>query len=235
MSTNVKGQSLPYKVLPLTELNKIKEKKQDIIDTVYINDYNAVFVTIFKDGTAILSPPVLGGHEGLFFYDIEAMHAMIASREYPVKGTGTFWEKEKERIEHISTSIPYYCTKLSELLDFKVEVKDDTVYLKELSTVISNKMKAKKQPKYLKIYLSIYIGELIRRRVDGEWKLFTEYAFHIYYIPRVVKEEKSCDVISFIIGELEITKFMPFDMEYVINKAKERFYPYNKDRYVSVK
>ena len=232
---NIQGQSLPYKVLPVAQLNKVIDDKQGIIDTSYINDYNAIFVTIFKDGTAVLSPPILGGEEGLLFYDIEAMHAMIASREYPVKGTGTFWEKERQHIEHISTSISYYCIKLSELLDFKVEVKDDPVYLQELSAIIGNKMKTKKQPKYLKEYLGIYIGELIRLRTEGEWKFFIEYAFHIYYIPEVVKEGKSCDVINLIIGELDIAKFMPFDIEYVIDKAKDRFHPYNNDRYVPVK
>lgn len=231
MPTDIKAKPLPYKVLLLEELNKIAEEKQEIVDTFYINDYNAVFVTLFKDGTAILSPPVLGGPEGIFFNDIEAMHAMIASRKYPVKGTGSFWEKEKERIEHIDTSISYYCTKLSELLNFKVEVNDDSVYLKELSSVIDSKIKSKKLPKYLKEYLSIYIGELIRKKLGGEWKLAIEYAFHIYYTPDVVKDNKHYD-LWFILSELDMTKFIPFDLIYIIDNAKEKFYPYNQDRYI---
>ncbi|GEM_PF-1602491 len=234
MSKNIQGQSLPYEVLSQIDLNKIIDEKQNIIDTEYIIDYNAVFVTIFNDSTAVLSPPILGGEEGLLFYDIKAMHAMIASRAYPVKGTGSFWEKEKARIEHIDTSISYYCMKLSEVLDYKVEINSDPIYLKNLSNVINNKIKEKKQPKYLKEYLSIYIGEMIRQSIDGEWNLFIKYAFHIYYIPEVIKNGKSCDVVAYVFSELNLSMFIPFDIEIILNKAKDRFYTYNNDRYRTI-
>lgn len=235
LMSNVERKSLPYKVLSKGELTRIEEEKKLEIDSFYIIDYNGVFVTTFADGTAILLPPVLGEEEGFFFTNKRSMQEMIDARSYPVKGTGSFWEQEKARVINIEYSMAYYCSKLSELLGFSVELKDERVYLKELSMVVGSKFKSKKVDKDLPNYLAVYIGELIRKRVNGEWKLAIENAFNVYYIPEVVKGNLSFNTVAYIKGELGLASYMPFDIESIVEKANDRFVPYKAGRYAPMK
>ena len=232
MSNNTDSQTIKYKVLSIEELNKIEKEKRLKTDTSYIVEYNGAFATVFKDRTSILTPPVLGGKEGLFFYNVEDMNAMIASRIYPVKGNGSFWEKEKDRVINFSNEMPYYCSKLTEILNYKVELSNDKSYLKELSNVVTEKLKLKKNNKILCNYLSIYIGELLREKVNGEWKLLPEKALNVYYLPEIIKDNKFCSHWSFTIGQLEMASFIPVDIESLIEKANV-FYPIGNRGYIN--
>lgn len=225
------AKTLPYVVLSRAKLLKIGNEKRDQVDTFYILDYNAVFVTIYKDGTAMLIPPILGGDEGLFFTDIKAMNDMIAQRVYPVKGTGSFWEKEKARIMDINGSMLYYVSKLSEILNFLVEVKNDSEYLKQLSLVVSKKLKSKRRDRNLENYLAIYIGELIRLRVDGTWKLRKNHTFNVYYYPDVTKGAERLDILGYVIGELGFAKYTTLNIEEIVKNSLSLFIRYNRGRY----
>jgi hypothetical protein len=231
MSNNASSH-LKYKVLSVEELNKIEEAKRIETDTSYIIEYNGAFVTVFKDKTSILAPPVLGGKEGLFFYNVADMDEIIKSRNYPVKGNNSFWEKEKQRVLNFSDEMPYYCSRLTEMLNYKVELNSDKLYLKELSEVVTKKIKVQKDKKKLYNYLSIYIGELLRQRVNGEWKLLPQKALNVYYMPEITKDDKFCSHWSFIIGQLEMASFIPVDIESLIDKANV-FYPIANRNYVS--
>jgi hypothetical protein len=231
MSNNASSHP-KYKVLSVEELNKIEEAKRIETDTSYIIEYNGAFVTVFKDKTSILAPPVLGGKEGLFFYNVADMDEIIKSRNYPVKGNNSFWEKEKQRVLNFSDEMPYYCSRLTEMLNYKVELNSDKLYLKELSEVVTKKIKVQKDKKKLYNYLSIYIGELLRQRVNGEWKLLPQKALNVYYMPEITKDDKFCSHWSFIIGQLEMASFIPVDIESLIDKANV-FYPIANRNYVS--
>jgi hypothetical protein len=223
-----------YRILSLTELNQIESTKRSLIDTTYIVDYNGAFATVFKDGTSILLPPVLGGKEGLFFYRVSDMNEMIKLNTFPVKGNNSFWENEKERALHFPDAMPYYCSKLTELLNYKTEFKDDASYLKTLSEVISKKLKSSKNSKTLINYLSIYVSELLRQRVDGQWQLTPQKALNVYYIPEIIKQEKFCSPWSIILGELELVSFLPIDIDAIIEKANV-FYPIANRNYLTIK
>jgi hypothetical protein len=230
--SNNASSHLKYKVLSVEELNKIEEAKRIETDTSYIIEYNGAFVTVFKDKTSILAPPVLGGKEGLFFYNVADMDEIIKSRNYPVKGNNSFWEKEKQRVLNFSDEMPYYCSRLTEMLNYKVELNSDKLYLKELSEVVTKKIKVQKDKKKLYNYLSIYIGELLRQRVNGEWKLLPQKALNVYYMPEITKDDKFCSHWSFIIGQLEMASFIPVDIESLIDKANV-FYPIANRNYIS--
>ena len=187
-------------------------------------------MTVFKDGTSILLPPVLGGDEGLYFYNFIDMEKMINSRIYPVKGTQSFWEKEKERVLNFSNEIPHYCSELSKMLEYKVEINNDTAYLYALSKVVNEKLKLKENDTILYNYLAIFIGELLRVKIEGEWKLLPQNSLNVYYIPEITKDDEFCNHWSFIINELKIAKITPIDIQYLVNKAGV-FFPQGRRKY----
>lgn len=232
MNTNINAQS-DYKVMPLKVLSQIIDKSKLNIDTSYIVDYNKAFVTIFKDGTSILTPPVLGGDEGLFFTNVNTMNEMIKSKIYPVKGNGSFWELEKDRVINFSVSMEYYCNKLSEWLDFKVIFNSDKLYLKELSTIISKKLHNKtKLSKVLVNYVSIYIAEMLRQKVNGKWQLLPEYSLNTYYTPEIVNNDMFCNPWYFINYELSFASKQTISVEEIITKINS-FFPIGDRKYKS--
>ncbi len=221
-----------YKVLSVKELTKIETNKKQEIDSSYIIDYNGAFVTTFKDKSSIILPPVLGGEEGLLFYDIADMYKMIENKVYPVKGNNSFWEKESLRVLKFPDAINYYCSELSRILNYGVEINNDTAYLGELSRVINTSLGSKKQKSLLYNYLAIYISELLRRKADATWQLMPQKALNVYYIPEIVKDGKFCTPWSFLIGQLEMVSFMPINIENLLDRAN-LFYPIQNRTYKS--
>lgn len=229
--SNNKNSRPPYEILSREELDKIEIAKEKEIKKSYILDYNGAFVTIFRDGSATVRPPVLGENEGLVFYDLDAMNEMIASRSYPVKGNDTFWEKEKERVLHFNDSMPYYCERLSEMLDFKVEFNHDAAYLAQLSEVATKALKGKTKKKdLLRAYLTIYIGELLRQKVNGKWRLLPHASLNVYYVPEITKGNQYCEHWNSVVRQLEMASFIPVNIEALIERANE-FYPIGNRKY----
>jgi hypothetical protein len=233
MAKKSKSQSeTSYRILSTVKLNEIEEKKFAEIDSSYQVDYNKASVTIFKDKTAILFPGA-GGGEGILFNNVSEMEEMIKSRNFPVKGDGSFWEREKSRMLKLNSEIPYYCDKLSELLDFKVEITNDPVYLKELSRVVNNKVINSKNSQELNNYLGIYIGELLRKKVNAKWRLFPRYTLNMYYLPELVNGNTYADPIYTVISQLEIASIIPIDIESLVEKAND-FVPFSTRNYIDI-
>jgi hypothetical protein len=177
---------------------------------------------------------VLGEKQGLLFHNVEDMNAMIASRSYPVKGNNTFWEKEKARVLDFTASMPHYCFMLSQMLNFKVELNNDHEYLLQLSQAVTNVLQSKKSNKdTLYGYVAIYIGELLRQKVGGEWKLLPQRALNVYYVPEIAKGNTYCHHWSFVLNELKMARFIPVDIERLVERSSE-FYPASPGRHVAV-
>lgn len=222
-----------YEILSIEQLNMVDTAKLQEIERSYILDYNGAFVTIYRDGSATLRPAVLGGKEGLLFHDLDAMNEMIASRSYPVKGNGGFWENEKARVLKFNQSMPYYLSWLSEMLEFNVEFSSDRSYLAELSAVATKVLGSKKKNKdLLRAYLTIYIGELLRQKVKGEWKLQPQKALNVYYVPEIVKGNKFCTHWNYVGKRLKVSNAIPVDIEKLVDSSNE-FYPAFGRKYVT--
>jgi hypothetical protein len=230
MKNKAAAQEQPYVALPVQELNKIEEQKQ--VDTFYQVDYNMATVTIFKDGTATLFPGA-GLGEGLLFYDLKLMQKMIEERVFPVKGDGSFWEKEKERVLQLNENIPYYCSKVSAFLGFDVSLNTGKDYLKKLTEVINQKFYNQKVKDEEYLYLAIYIGELIRIKSKSKWVLHPEYTLNIYYIPEIVADKNYCDPVWHVVHRLNEASYMPIDVEAIINEVD--FAPFGNRSYVEIK
>jgi hypothetical protein len=227
---DAKAQITGFKAMSTAALNKIQEEKFLIRDTSFQIPLNKAFVTIYKDKTGILFPGA-GLGEGIFFEDLKYLEPMMKTGVYPVKGDGSFWEGEKERMRHLLDSMPYYCSKLSEMLKFNVEIKDDPKYLEDLSAAVNVKLKSKKINSDLYYFLSIYIGELLRIRENAEWKMLPVYSLNIYYFPELVKGNMLCWAINFIMRRFQLRYAPPIDIEELIQSANN-FYPSNGRRYM---
>ncbi len=233
MGENPKSQPplLAYKEMSTKELNVIAERNKDMIDTTYQLDYNYASVFIFKNKTALLFPG--SGGNGIMFNDTEVMKKMIEEKKFPVKGDGSFWENEKERVLNLDSSIGYYCSRLSELLGYNVRLDSDPRYLKELSKAINQKLASKKVDINIYRYAAIYIGELIRMKKKGQWKLHPVYTLNVYYIPEIVCGNTFCDPWSYVINQMETASVMPIDIESLAEKASD-FAPFTNRDYVSI-
>lgn len=226
--SNNENVKAAYEVLDLEGINKIETEKLHQIKRSYILDYNGAFITVYNDGSAVVRPPILGEKEGLVFYDLDAMEKMIASRAYPVKGNDTFWEVEKERVLDLAGSMPYYCAWLSEMMGFKTELNSNKAYLAELSAAakeaLTSKKIKKKDKEFLRGYLSIYIVELLRQKVGGQWKLKPVPFLNVYYVPEIVKGNKYASPWKHLGSRLKTAGFMPVDIEELVESSNE-FYP----------
>lgn len=209
------------------------EENRSIVKSYYKIDYNAAFVMILSDGRGMIIPPVLGEEDGLLFDNLEEMQQMIDSRTYPVKGTGTFWERERENLLNMPYAIEVYCERLTKKLAFKVEVNNNADYLAELSSVMSRKIKGKGFNQDFHLMTSLFLSELVRVRVNAIWKLFIVYALNRSYKPELVKGEMFVDSVGFIIGELDMVKHrplhMPLDIESVLQETIDRFMPMSSE------
>lgn len=221
--------NIPYKVTDTRELNHLQAEKSSLEISSYQIEYNKALVTVYKDGTAILFPGS-GGREGILFYDLESLKKMIKEKIFPVKGDGSFWEQQKERVINLDNSVDYYCKKLSEFLNHEIKISNDSTYLNELSEIVNVKLQAKKIDSNFYGYLAIYLGELIRRDVSGKWMLLPEYTLNVYYIPEIVYDNKFCNPWRHIINELEMASFKPVNLVNLIKEAD--FVPFAKRGYV---
>lgn len=229
---NLKAQN-NFKVLPLTELDEIRRQKDDQVESDYIQEDNSAFVTLFKDGTAVISPPVLGGDEGLYFLDRETMKKMVASASYPVKGTGSFWEREKERILDLENQMPYFLEKLSKLFGMEVKVSQDIEYLGKLSQAITSTLKSKpKNRKDIHLMVGLYVAEVIRTRENARWGLFPLPSLNMAYEPEVVKGTIACSPYSYVVGQLEMASFLPVDLQKLISVTSDQFFNTGNRRYL---
>lgn len=226
------AQKQVYIAMDIKSLSKLKDEKFDNIDRFYQLKSNMALVTIYKDGTATLFPA--SGGEGLYADDIKYLEPMIASGVYPVKGDGSFFEKEKARIANLKESIPYYCAELSKKLDFDVKVSLDSVYLEGLSEVITKRFNTKRKDYPLAYLLSVYVGELIRVQEGAEYLFSVNYNLNIYYSPELTKNGKFCTFVGEFIRELEIAHVTPVRLGEFISKRCNHFYPIRRrpDSYI---
>ncbi len=222
-----------FKILSLNDLNVIELKKKNDISKSYIVEYNKAFVIIFKDGTSILRPPVLGGNKGLYFDDYNDMIKIIDTKVYPISNNITFWERNKEQVQIIDSFISTNIEKLSTLLKFEVIFDDDSAYLKSLSdTINTNYKKIKRKDKDLDYYIAIYIGETIRRKNNAVWKLLPKNGFEISYIPEIVKDSTFCSHWGFVFGQLEMISYIPIELETIVQDSG-KFFEFTRNRYIA--
>lgn len=212
-----------YKVMTREELNRLQAQLESQVSSSWIHKDNGAFVTVYKDNTAIMMPPVLGGEEGLFFHSVNDMKEMMAGKQYPVKGNDSFWEHEQERVLRFPDSISYYTGRLSEMLGIEVQISRDSNYLRKLSERFTAEVNATNDKQLLYDYMTVYVGELIRQESNGQWQLSPQPAFNVYYIPVIVKGKMFCSHWGFVTGQLEMSAFQPVDIGRMLESAKQFF------------
>jgi len=205
MTTISNGQE--YSVKARSEIYQILELRSDQIDTTYQIENNNAFVTIFKDKTGVIYTTSIEANEGIYFNDLKFVQKMIDSGVYPVKGDGSFWETQKDKLYDFPKLVDESIKKLSKTFEFDFKLQSDKEYLENLSQVLIQKIKGKKVKKELYYYLAIYLGELKRLEIDGEYRFFPNYNLNVYFYPELFVNNTSCSYIGTIIGRLEIIKY----------------------------
>lgn len=219
-----------YIIMNRLELNKIIQEKDSILNRDYILNYNKAFVFEFKDGTGIILPPALGGDDGILFYDMQSMNNAIQTRQYPIKEGNSFWVRERKRVENIDKELPVYLDKLSKYLNYPIELSFDSQYLNVLSKVFIEQFKSKKVNKDYYYLAGIYVSELVRLRLQGEWKFFPLYSLNMSYALEIGKDGKSCDVVHKVYVALQNidSPIVPFSLERIINESINAMTAYGK-------
>lgn len=207
-----------YVSLSINKISKVEFEKELLLVRSFQIEYNKALVNIYNDNTAIIFP-ASGTGEGMYFTNLETMQKIIGMKTFPVKGDGSFWEKEKQRLIKLDQFIPYYLEELSKIIGFNIQISFDKKYLKEVSKHINLYLNSSKINKNSYYYIAIFISELIRRSNNGVWKLIPIYTLNIYYIPEIVFNHSYCHPWSIIIRSLEISKIRPINIEQLVEYA----------------
>jgi hypothetical protein len=215
--------------LTVPELNRIEEQKEK--DTFYQLPFNMATVTIFTDGTATLFPGA-GMGDGLFFSDLKVMETMIQSKVFPVTGTDSIWEAEKERLLKLNDSINVYTSQLSDLLGIELKFTAEESFLQLISQRLNDKIQSQALSPELEISVAIFIGEIIRRKHTGRWVLFPQFTLNVYYIPELTVANSYCDPIHEVLSAFAKSSNNQIDLHKIASQIE--FFPIENRRYVDV-
>jgi len=133
----------------------------------------------------ILLPAV--GRKGLFAEQQSVLDSIIKSGVIPLEADKPSpFEKEKSRLAKINDNISYYLTELNSKLQTSLttDVEIDTSLYKVINKKIRS-LEPEEAYRQFFIPLGVVMGEIVRKKVNGEWKLDKRYAYNPYYVPYV--------------------------------------------------
>lgn len=176
-----------YEVKDVHELIKIMDKydAQDIDQL----EYNDAIIYELSNGKLILAPGI--GPEGILFHDRTALEAMVASKEFPVKGEGGMFEEEQDKIgsrEALLPNIAVFQDTLEQVLDMTIDLNGNAHHLDKMTDKISAYGKEAFGQQYF-MELGVVFGEMVRRKIEGSWTFGKQYTMNPYYIPSVAARD----------------------------------------------
>ena len=191
MATNsVIAMGQGYKIMPVKELIKIIN--ENTVEEESQIDFNEAFIYHLSNKKDILIPNV--GAEGILFDDPEELRRMILERRFPVKGDGTLFEQHNERLEKIEENIDFYFKQLEKLLGVEIVLKSDDDYLIVLSDSINSFLRKRSRDE-LFVPLGIFFYEMVRKKINGNWRLDREYILNSYVIPYVSGKDNATYIV----------------------------------------
>ncbi len=214
-----KSVTAQYRIIDIDEVNRIYTENISDIESEFIVENNGAFATIFNNGNALLRPPVLGGNEGIYFDKSETMFEMIKSLTYPVKSGKSFWERKKNELLELPRTSKYFNAKLSEMLNYNVSLRYDSLYLKNLSIIVNNYIKNEKVSKDFEYYVVIYLVDILRIKLNGEWNLRPQPALNTYYIPELLTNEGAIYPWNYLLGQIGMSSFITINIEKILENS----------------
>lgn len=179
-----------YLVLNTNEWRKIMKKGK--ANFKYQMEENMALVYQIDDGRVLLFPAV-NSDQGILFRDENTLKKVISiygipleEKEYnPFVTNKDFILKIPESINNI---IKKFEDKYNIVLPLSInenQMAETSAYIREL---LINKM-LEYRYKYIYFPIGIYIHELIRLKIKGNWELEKNFGINPYYIPYIVDEK----------------------------------------------
>jgi hypothetical protein len=171
----------------------------------------------------ILLPAV--GKKGLFANEQSVLDSILKSGVIPIEEENlNLFQKEKRRLEKINDNVDYYLADLNNKL--QTTITTDAEIDASLYKIINKKIKSIQPEEAYQSYfipLGIVVGEIIRREVNGEWKLDKEYGYNPYYVPYVTLGNNKNYLPWYKLADMLLNK--RFDIKrYIESVSMERKY-----------
>jgi hypothetical protein len=175
-----------YEVKNMSEILDIIEiGNAEIEDQV---EYNLAVVYKFPDGRIALVPSEGGQQEGILFYDEQAFKEMVESKRFPVKPGNSIFESDKERIKNIESNVSYFVKQLSDTLRLVLDPTLGELQFGDLSEKINEY--GIERWEHIVLPLGVFLGEVLRLKIKGKWKLQTHYSLNLYWTPNITDDNK---------------------------------------------
>jgi hypothetical protein len=185
MAQNVKSYEVKEVVWLL---NKVDVEGLSLEDSEQLS-FNLAFVYMLKDGKVVIIPSI--GEKGLLIQDESSYLEMLNKQHFPVEDDGSFFAPERHQIKEIKEDVSFYISQLKVLGVHGLPDEQATLpALKELSTAINNYGKDRVINEFT-VAIGIYLGEIVRRRIEGQWNFERQETLNPYWIPYIELNDKA--------------------------------------------
>ena len=216
--SNMLFMNLNYEIMPVKDMfNDITDRHSQYIDF----DPNTMAKTYRgNSGSYYLIPAI--GPLGIKAQK-EVIDSIIKSGVIPIeeKEPNPF-KMEKERLLDIPENIDYYVSDLAKKLEIEIRRDEeiDILLYKEINKKIKALDAGIAYERYF-IPLGVVVGELVRKRVNGEWKVEKRYGYNPYYVPRITDRSNNNYLPWYKLAEMLLKK--KFDIgQYIEDVSKAR-------------
>jgi hypothetical protein len=212
--------SLVYEVMP------VEKMFDDITDmnNQFIEQDSITLATVYKgnSGMYYLMPAV--GHYGIKA-NKETIDSIIKSGIIPIEPERlNLFEKEKNRLEKINDNVDYYLSDLNEKLQMSLttDKEIDTSLYKAINKKVKS-LEPEEAYRQFFVPLGVVVGEIVRKKVNGEWKLNKLYGYNPYYAPYVTIGSNNNYLPWYKLADMLLNK--KFDIKrYIEEVSKQKQY-----------
>lgn len=171
----------------------------------------------------ILLPAV--GIKGLFAEQQSVLDSIIKSGIIPIEPERlNLFEKERGRLEKINDNVDYYLSDLNEKLQMSLttDKEIDTFLYKAINKKVKS-LEPEEAYRQFFVPLGVVVGEIVRKKVNGEWKLNKLYGYNPYYAPYVTIGSNNNYLPWYKLADMLLNK--KFDIKrYIEEVSKQKQY-----------
>ena len=198
----------------VSDVNELFEliNKSTIIEEFQL-EYNDAFVYKLANRDIVLIPNI--GNQGIVFFSEQIFDKMVSEKKFPVKDDESIFVKHKKMIENIELNLEDFTLMLESELDCKIPNLSNKEQVNNFSKIVNDYIN-KNGFKEIVVPLGIAIGEKLRLRINGKWKIEKVYVLNPYFIPYVIDfNNKEHDFWNFLFEQLDnknlnMSKFIKF-------------------------
>lgn len=168
----------------------------------------------------ILLPAV--GKKGLFAKEQSTIDTILKSGVIPIEDENPSpFTKEKGRLEKIEDNVVYYLSDLNAKLQLSLTAEEeiDTSFYKVINKQIKS-LEPEEAYQQFFVPLGVVVGEIVRKKVNGEWKLNKLYGYNPYYVPYITIGSNSNYLPWYKLADMLLNK--KFDIKRYIEEVSKQ-------------